>query len=61
MNLLQLLNEYSNQFPDEPSLLPLIYQYGEEQAAVIIKERKGQKIVINRDRNSPDYMEFSYV
>jgi hypothetical protein len=56
-----LLREYSNQYPDAPSVLPLIYQYGEEQTRIILADRQGKQIKIKRDLNSPDFMEFEYI
>lgn len=57
----QLLEEYSNQYPEADPITSLIYQFGEEGAIEILKNRKGQQIKIKRDTEAPDYLDYEYI
>lgn len=45
----QLAQEYAEAYPNEPSLLDYLNEFGDERLVEIMKEAKGRKIVFTRD------------
>ncbi len=61
MTLEEYMTDYSNQYPEADSILPLIYGFGEEHTKTILENRDGAEIKLITDRDRPDFLEWKYI
>lgn len=61
MTLEEYMTDYSNQYPEADSILPLIYSFGKEHTLNILKFRDGAKIELLVDRDRPDFLDWKYI